>query len=110
MDAVRQSVADRFAKPTEVSKLDMVFGGRMQELMPAYQQIPDEFKRGGNKWVEWQAKWFYSGLDSMPTPKDGIDGKKAMHHLAAIQNSFEPKHEHKSAAVAFLASLWFKRP
>lgn len=32
---------------------------------------------------------------------------KAFRHLAACQGSFEPKHEHKQAAVAWLASLWF---
>jgi anti-sigma factor ChrR (cupin superfamily) len=67
-----------------------------------------EVKRQGNKHVEFQQKWFFSGLknEDMPTAKDGIDFNDAMRHLGAIQGSFEPKHEHKQAAVAFLASKW----
>jgi hypothetical protein len=36
-----------------------------------------------------------------------VDGELAIRHLQVIQASFEPKHEHKEAAVAYLASLWF---
>ena len=36
---------------------------------------------------------------------DGIDAKKAMRHLATIQRSWSPKHEHKEAAVAFLEQV-----
>lgn len=76
--------------------------------MPKYADIPREFKSRGNKWSDFQAAWFFSGISNLKlTPKEGIDGKVAMRHLAAIQGSWEPKHEHKSAAVAYLASLWF---
>lgn len=101
---------DRFAKPQEISKADAVFGGNTRTLMPAYHEIPEEFKRSGNNWVEWQRQWFYRGLQSSPTPKEGIDAKAAMAHLAAIQSSWDPKHEHKMAGVAYLASLWFDKP
>lgn len=97
-------------EPKEVTGVDVAFGGSVQKLMPSYEAIPDEFKRGNNYWCQWQSKWFYEGLDGVPKPKDGVDGKKAMRHLAAVQRSFEPKHEHKSAAVAYLASLWFEPP
>jgi hypothetical protein len=40
--------------------------------------------------------------------KEGVDGNLAFRHLSAIQRSFTPKHEHKEAAVAYLASLWFE--
>jgi hypothetical protein len=29
-------------------------------------------------------------------------------HLKAIMGSFQPKHEHKTAGVAYLMSLWFE--
>jgi len=38
---------------------------------------------------------------------EGVDGGLAIRHLQVIQASFEPKHEHKEAAVAYLASPWF---
>ncbi len=79
-------------------------------LMPLYKDIPDEFKNGRNIWVKWQQDWFFNGLKEMPTPKEGIDVKVAMKHLNSIQRSFEPKHEHKEAGVAYLASLWFEKP
>lgn len=80
------------------------------EILPPYSEIPDEFKRGSNPWAEWQGEWFYSGLKKLPTPKAGIDLDLAMKNLACVQGSFEPKHEHKQAGVAYLASLWFEKP
>ena len=79
-------------------------------LMPPHKDIPREFNSDRNEWTLWQRKWFFEGLDVTPEPKDGIDAKKAMRHLATIQRSWMPKHEHKEAAVAYLASLWFRSP
>lgn len=79
-------------------------------LMPPHKDIPREFNSDRNEWTLWQRKWFFEGLDGTPEPKAGIDADKAMRHLATIQRSWSPKHEHKEAAVAFLASLWFRSP
>ena len=100
---------NNFSKPHEVSDVFQAFPARVSHLMPEYASIPRDFK-GRRMWVDWQQKWFYSGLTEMPVPKAGIDLKQAMRHLATIQGSFEPKHEHKEAAVAYLASLWFDAP
>ena len=99
-----------FNKPTNVSTLDTAFGTRAMELMPTYKDIPDEFKKQHNPFVKWQQKWFFSGLkkEDIPKAKEGIDQNQALRHLAAIQNSFDPPHEHKEAGVAYLASLWFE--
>lgn len=99
-------------KPVKTNKVDHVFGGDIGKLMPNYAQIPDEFKVHNGVWPEWQSKWFFDGLKEgdMPTPKEGIDLEEAMAHLSSIQRSYEPKHEHKSAAVAYLASQWFETP
>ncbi|HBP6412530.1 TPA: hypothetical protein L6B01_29150 [Pseudomonas aeruginosa] len=94
--------------PIAVSRTDVVFGGKAMQILPPYSDIPDEFKRGGNEWTKWQSDWFYGGLKQMPTAKEGIDLDLAMQNLACAQGSFEPKHEHKAAGVAYLASLWFK--
>lgn len=99
-----------FSKPTAVDDLTLAFPAGVMGLMPAYADIPDEFKRSRGQWQDWQGQWFFRGLQSYPEPKDGIDVKQAMRHLAAIQGSYEPKHEHKEAGVAYLASLWFKSP
>jgi hypothetical protein len=97
-------------KPQDISDATAVFPARVSHLMPAYGHVPDEFKRGGNPWVELTSRWFYSGLKGATfTPKDGIDKAKALRHLSAVIGSYEPKHEHKEAAVAYLLSLWFVR-
>jgi len=99
-----------FETPVDVDGLDLVFGGRMAALLPPYAQIPSEFKNWNHPWAKWQADWFYSGLKCYPVAKDGIDVNAAMRHLGAIQGSWEPKHEHKVAGVAYLASMWFTSP
>jgi hypothetical protein len=100
-----------FSKPMAVDALDVVFGGTISKLLPPMSAIPAEFKRhNGTEWNRWQADWFYSGLHRYPKPKPGIEVREAMRHLAAVQGSFEPKHEHKEAGVAYLASLWFDGP
>ena len=96
-------------KPAKVNQAEIAFGGDMDKLMPKIHTIPDEYE-GKDKWESWQSDWFFSGLKARPTPKEGIDIEDAMRHLSAIQGSWEPKHEHKQAAVAYLASQWFKNP
>ena len=90
--------------------IDAEMPRRTVECMPTYADIPEDFTSGLHPWSRWQAKWFFEGLDDMPTPKDGIDGQAAMRHLNYIQRSWDTKHEHKAAAVAYLASLWFRGP
>lgn len=97
-----------FKQPTKLSDVDIAFPASVCKLMPSYEAIPCEFKRDSNPYVRFQQQWFFSGLnrDQIPAAKDGIDLNEALRHLEAIQRSFEPKHEHKQAAVAYLASLW----
>lgn len=96
---------DDWAEPQEVSDVLMAFPGDVMHLMPAYEDVPTV----DAKWSIFQSHWFLHGLsgDTAINYKDGIDPNKAMRHLACIQGSFEPKHEHKAAAVAYLASRWF---
>jgi hypothetical protein len=96
-------------KPADTDMLDLAFG-RIDGLLPAMKDIPEEFFHARGVWCKWQEDWFYSGLKRYPIPKDGIDIKRAMAHLKAIQSSWSPQHEHKQAGVAYLASLWFTSP
>ena len=90
--------------------MQLAFPAHVADLMPQHHEIPDQFHDSRNTWVQFQRKWFFSGLpaDTAFTLREGIDGPTAVRHLQAIQRSFEPKHEHKEAAVAYLASLWFE--
>ena len=51
-------------------------------------------------------EWFFRGLPKFPEARAGIDENEAIRHLSAILKSFQPSHEHKEAAVAWLASRW----
>ena len=99
-----------FSKPQKViSGLEAITGVDVYQLMPAYADIPGEFKKHSGKWVDFQQRWFFRGLeDATIIPKDGIDLKAALKHMSAIQRSWEPAHEHKQAGVAYLASRWLK--
>ena len=96
--------------PIEISAAEVAFGGKAMQILPPYSAIPDEFKHGDNLWVKWSGDWFFNGLDRYPVANEGVDLNLAMRNLSAVQRSFEPKHEHKEAGVAYLASLWFSSP
>lgn len=96
--------------PIPVDPVEVAFGGMVREILPPMKDIPPEFGHTSNPWVKWQMDWFYSGLKRYPVPKEGIDVRLAMRNLGCVQGSFEPKHEHKMAGVAYLASLWFSSP
>lgn len=97
-------------KPQEIDQATAVFPASVSHLMPSYADIPNEFKRhNGTKWNQFQSQWFYKGIRTEGLkPKDGIDKDAALRHLKTIQGSYEPKHEHKEASVAYLASQWFE--
>ncbi|MBU8820874.1 hypothetical protein KL864_33965 [Mycolicibacterium goodii] len=88
----------------------LAFPAVLGDLLPPLEDIPAQYP-DREHWLEFQHKWFAGSLPAEieAEPADGIDVQAAARHLAAIQRSFEPKHEHKMAAVAWLASRWFKR-
>jgi hypothetical protein len=98
-------------EPQEVQDVDLAFGGNMEELLPPYKEIPDEFKDNNTEWNRIVSQWFFQGLpgDTTIKPKEGIDPEKAVRHVAAVLRSFQPKHEHKEAGCAYLLSLWFDK-
>lgn len=94
----------------EVTDVDIVFGGKdLVALLPAYEDIPDEFKGRQSPWVRFMEDWFFRGIAKYDlTPKDGVDERKAIRHISAVMRSWAPAHEHKTAGVAYLLSQWFK--
>lgn len=95
----------------DVDDVTLAFPADVSHLMPKWQDIPEDF-RTPNSRTEWNRlvnAWFFRGLKSITVkPRPAVDVNKAMRHLMAIMHSFEPKHEHKEAAVAYLMSLWFE--
>jgi hypothetical protein len=105
---------DRWAAPQPVSDVLLAFPGRVSHLMPPREECEaalGEMADRGARWRRFQFEWFFRGLPSgfSVDLAPGVDGDIAFRHLHAIQGSFEPKHEHKEAAVAYLASRWFPR-
>jgi hypothetical protein len=102
----------------ELDRADVVFGN--VKHMPRYETLPPDFKRhNGNDYVKAVSSWFFSGAKNSPngiiiddmkfTAKPGVDAGKALAAIRAVLGSFEPKHEHKEAACAFMLSEWFDK-
>lgn len=99
-----------FLVPIEVDNVLLAFPADVMRLLPKWEDIPAEFKNPNRptKWNNLFNDWFYHGLKSLVRkPKPGIDELKAIRHLSCIVGSYEPKHQHKEAGVAYLMSLWF---
>lgn len=98
---------NKFDKPNETTGADLAVGPKsINDFIPAYNTIPQDFKTMSNEYCNFVSNWFYSGLKIKPKAKDGIDLNKALCHLKAVLSSFEPKHEHKISGAAYLASKW----
>lgn len=97
-----------FEKPKQdITELDAVFGpSNLSDFLPAMRDIPREFWNDSNKWASLVQSWFFNGIKEWPIAKEGINFKMAVAHIRSILVSFEPKHEHKIAGCAYLASLW----
>lgn len=95
----------------DVDDVTLAFPARVVgTLLPAWGEIPDEFKQAGNQWCQLAERWFFRGLGgSAFYPKPGVDPKKAVRHVSACLGSFEPKHEHKEAGCAYLLATFFER-
>lgn len=95
-------------KVPELKDISVVFGST--DDLPKWEDIPAEFKKHGNPWEALASRWFFQGLprDTEFHPKPGVDINKALRALHAVLNSFEPKHEHKMAGVAYLMAEWFE--
>jgi hypothetical protein len=95
--------------PTKVTDVFLAFPADVTNMMPKWEAIPDEFKRGSTMWNRFFNDMFHVGIKNVEmSPKTGIDPKLAFRHIKAISGSFQPKHEHKEAAVSYLLSQWFE--
>lgn len=120
-------MSEFYMEPKEASRAEMIFGPRnIGEWLPAWEDIPDEFKPGSwssvngkksygpdvsdraAKFLNFVSDAFFLGLSELELdPKDGIDPNKAWWHVRTCMSSWDPRHEHKEAGCAFLLSLWF---
>lgn len=96
-------------KPIKVDDVNRVFGGKTHELVPKMNEIPKEFQYGKSKWNKVFGDWFFYGLENCVwTPKKDVNKEDALRHIGAVMRSYEIKHEHKEAGVAFLLNEFFE--
>ena len=93
----------------EVDDATLAFPAQVLDMMPAHEDIPQEFWDGDGKWGKLVSALFFTGVKTLDLkPRPGVDTMKALRHIRAILKSFQPKHEHKEAACAFLFNEWFE--
>lgn len=95
-------------RPVAVSDVMVALPADVIDLMPAEAEIPEEFGYWNSGWNEIARSWFSKGLPAEVEfyMADGLDGETAVRHLHCVLGSYQPSHEHKLAAVAFLLSQW----
>lgn len=96
--------------PRDISDVELAFPANVKDLMVPYEDIPDEYKHGNTTGNKLFTDMFFFGIEDIQlVPKKGIDPEKALRHIMAIARSFQPKHHHKEACVAYLLEEWFKK-
>lgn len=103
---------DGFDQPnTTIAAADLAFPARGAdpEFLPPFDLIPAAFESRAD-WDLFHRTWFHRGLPETVElyPRDGVDPEHAWNHLRVVQGSFASKHEHKMAALSWLASRWFE--
>lgn len=98
-------------EPKEVSDVMLTFPANVcEEHLPPMSEIPGVFK---DHWghptvtlVENLAYGNFRGAQVSFRPREGLDPETVWRHILACLRSFEPKHEHKIAGVAYLVDEW----
>lgn len=83
---------------------DLAFGARLSDY-PAYDSIPEQFRRGHSPANKIVSTLFFKGgqlADFGLRLKAGVNPAAFFGALKAMLGSFDPKHEHKEAACAWL--------
>lgn len=108
--ALKQVSNPNWATPQPVNDVLFVFPARIiGVLIPDWDLLPCEFQNGTSGFEELARHACFNPVELRPDVLiDGVDATVASRQLNAIARSFEPKHEHKEAALAYLLSLWLK--
>jgi hypothetical protein len=98
-----------WSKPQEIDRISQAFPASViGKLLPLEKDIPAPYWENNHPMAEVVSHWFYFGLNPKAELelKAGVDGHVMMQHLTTCLRSFEPKHQHKIAGVAFLLDQW----
>lgn len=92
--------------PSDLSSItDVELAFSTERLLPVWNDIPEEFKRG-NLYTKLASAIFYgSELPECEIEmKEGFDPSALNRAVRAHLKSFGPKHEHKIAGVGFMVA------
>lgn len=98
-------------EPQSVSDMELAFPADVSHLMLRPEEIPEKFWNWNDKtkWNKMFDDMFFLGIKNLKLyTKEGIDKDKAWRHIRTVAGSREPKHEQKTAACAYMMSLWFE--
>lgn len=90
-----------------VAAIDLAFSlPTWREVLPPYDRLPVEYKRGEARGCKFVTSWFYHGVSNIKMePKPGVTEEqlgRVCQVVKAIIGSFEPKHEHKIGGLGFI--------
>jgi hypothetical protein len=79
-----------------------------RDLIPKWDEIPDEFKSGRTLEVKlFNTFFFHGGSVDIFIPKEGVDKEKALRVLTFVARDWGLSHEHKESGWAYLVREWF---
>jgi len=82
-------------------------------IIPAYRDIPEQFKMKQTIFNNLFHQWSFSGLSNLKmTAREGVDPKKAMAHIEFLMKVSVDvlRYDHKEAVVTYLLDQWFTDP
>ena len=78
-------------------------------LIPEWQDLPEQFRDGNSGFEELASHACFNCVELKPeVVRVDVDLSAANRQLSAVSRSFEPAHQHKEAALAYLLSLWLR--
>ena len=95
----------------EVTDAEMAFPAQViGKFLPDWDAIPAGFKERNDPWSACADRLFFQGTGGFNFyAKDGVSAEKAYRMVAACLGSYEPKHQHKIAGVAYLLATFFEK-
>lgn len=103
-------LVQQWRTPRPVSDVVLAFPASVIDCyIPTWEELPMPFQEFTSGYEELASYACFHPVELRPEVLiEGIDADSATRQLSAVARSFEPKHEHKQAAIAFLLSLWLK--
>lgn len=104
------SIQERFARPQEVSGLDIAFPVHVDHLIPSRAELSSEISQIPRVFFEIANDLFYRGSSKIPgiVLASGLDSDLVSRHIQSVLGSFEPTFEDKIDGVAYLLHRWFR--